>query len=480
MSLCYTPYSQEIRRSTRGLPLMRITSYGAAENVTGSKHILEVNGYKFLFDCGMFQGHREESVHRNKTLPFPADDLHGVILSHAHIDHSGILPVLIRRGYRGRIYATPATRDLCAIMLMDSAKIQERDARWLSKKNRQFFPPIYAEEDVRETMRRFVCIPYEMPFDLAPGVKVTFHDAGHVLGSAMAMVEFDENGQHRKFLYSGDLGREHMPILRDPWIPDCADVVMMESTYGDRDHDPIETLDSKLAEVINRTYKRGGKVIVPSFAFERAQEFIYALKRLEMQHRIPSIPVYVDSPLTVNITTVFRLHTDLFDDEIRNLIEQAGDPFQLNRIDYISNLEESMQLNSLTEPAIIISASGMCEYGRIVHHLRNNIEDKRNTVLIIGFQAKNTLGRRIVEKEKEVKMFGIKIPLNAEVRVLNSLSAHAGRSELVAFGKRFKDCAKKVLLVHGEAPAQASLKAGLEAEGAANIAIQQEGVPVEL
>lgn len=459
---------------------MRITSFGAAENVTGSKHILEVNGYKFLFDCGMFQGHREESVHRNKTLPFPADDLHGVVLSHAHIDHSGTLPVLIRRGYHGRIFATPATRDLCAVMLMDSAKIQERDAKWLSKKNRQFFPPIYAEEDVHETMRRFVCIPYEMPFDLAPGIKVTFHDAGHVLGSAMAMVEFEENGVPRSFLYSGDLGRENMAILRDPWIPTCADVVMMESTYGDRDHDPIETLDGKLAEIINRTYKRGGKVIVPSFAFERAQEFIYALKRLEMQHRIPTIPVYVDSPMTVNITSVFRLHTDLFDDEIQKIIEQAGDPFELNRIEYISNLEQSMQLNSITEPAIIISASGMCEYGRIVHHLRNNIEDKRNTVLIIGFQAKNTLGRRIVEREKEVKIFGVKVPLNAEVQVLNALSAHAGRKELIDFGLRFKDCAKKVLLVHGEPPAQTSLKDALEAGGAKNVHIQQEGIPIEL
>jgi metallo-beta-lactamase family protein len=459
---------------------MRITSYGAAENVTGSKHILEVNGHKFLFDCGMFQGHRAESAERNKGLPFAAEELRCVVLSHAHIDHSGTLPILIRRGYRGRIVSTPATRDLCAVMLMDSAKIQERDAKWLSRKNRQFFPPIFAEEDVRETMRRFVCVPYGMSEALAPGVILTFHDAGHVLGSAMCDVTFNENGTQRSFLYSGDIGRDNMPILRDPWRPECADVVMMESTYGDRDHDPIETLDSKLADVVNRTYERGGKLIVPSFAFERAQEFVYALKRLEMQHRIPTIPVFVDSPMTVNITEVFRLHFDLFDDEIRNVIEQAGDPFELSRIRYISNLEESMQLNSLREPAIIISASGMCEYGRIVHHLRNNIEDKRNTVLIIGFQAKNTLGRRIVEREKEVKIFGIKIPLNAEVKVLNSLSAHAGRSELIAFGKRFRECAKKVLLVHGENGALASLKSGLEEAGCNNIAIQQEGIPVEL
>ncbi len=459
---------------------MRITSYGAAENVTGSKHLLEVNGYRILFDCGMFQGKREESSMRNKALPFPVDSLHAVVLSHAHIDHSGILPVLARYGYKGRVFTTPATRDLCAIMLLDSSHIQERDARWLSKKHQTFVPPIYTDEDVREIMRHFISIPYDIVMEVAPGVCITFKDAGHVLGSAMVLVEFTENGKRRTLIYSGDIGRKNMPILKDPWEPDHADVVIMESTYGNRDHDPIETLDNELADVVNRTYNRGGKIVVPTFALERAQEFIFALKRLEMQKRIPLMPVYVDSPLTVNITEVFRLHADLFDEEIRKVMEESGDPFELHNIDYIRNLEQSMELNSLTKPAIILSASGMCEYGRILHHLRHNIEDERNTILIIGFQARNTLGRRIVEREREVRIFGIKHRLDAEVKVLNSLSAHAGRSELLDFGSRFKNSAERILLVHGEQEALDALSSGLAERGCNNVAIQEEAVTVEL
>lgn len=459
---------------------MRITAHGAAEGVTGSKHLLEVNGHRVLFDCGMFQGRRTESAERNRTLPFSVDDLHAVVLSHAHIDHSGILPLLGRRGYQGRIFATPATRDLCAVMLLDSARIQERDARWLSKRNESFVPPLYEEEDVRHIIRRFVCIPYNMPLDVAPGISVTFQDAGHVLGSAMCIAEFQENGTRRRFVFSGDLGRKNMPILRDPHEPDAADVVVMEGTYGDREHDPIETLDAKLADIICATHKRKGKVIVPTFALERAQEFVYALKRLEMNKRIPDIPVFVDSPLTVNLTEVFRLHTELFDDDLRDLMEKTGDPFELKQIRYIRRREESMALNSLEGSAIILSAAGMCEHGRILHHLRNNCENERNTILIIGFQAKNTLGRRIVERQRQIRIFGIKHPLNAHVHVLNALSAHAGRSELVDFGTRFNGRAEKLLLVHGEGPALDALKSGLEKRGCTNAEILQEGKTIEV
>ncbi|GMW00720.1 MAG: Ysh1p: subunit of polyadenylation factor I [Candidatus Hydrogenedentota bacterium] len=459
---------------------MRITSYGAAEDVTGSKHLLEVNGHRVLFDCGMFQGRRDITFQKNKQLPFDGRTLSCVVLSHAHIDHCGTLPILARHNFQGRIFATPATRDLCSVMLLDSAHIQERDARWLSKKKQTFVPPIYSEEDVQEVMRHFVCIPYDMPFEVAPGVRITYRDAGHVLGSAMVHTEIEENGSRKIFLFSGDIGRKNMPILRDPWEPAQADVVMMESTYGNRDHDPIETLEHKLAETINRTYNRGGKVIVPSFAFERAQEFIYTLKLLESKNKIPTMRVFVDSPMTVNITEVFRLHTDLFDDGTTNLMSDAGDPFLLKRIRYVHSVEESMEINEIDEPIIIISASGMCEYGRILHHLRNNCADERNTILIIGFQAKHTLGRRIVEREKDIKIFGVKQPLRAEVVVLNSLSAHAGRSELIAFGSRFKDTAGKILLVHGEEEALQALKSGLEDAGCRNVHIQKEGVPVDL
>ena len=459
---------------------MKITSYGAVGEVTGSKHLLEVNGHRVLFDCGMFQGKRKEADVKNRDFPFDGNQIDAVVLSHAHIDHSGLLPMLAKREFDGRIFTTPATRDLCAIMLLDSAHIQERDASWLSKKNQTFIPPLYTDVEVRAIMRRFICVPYDISIDVVPGVSVTFKDAGHVLGSAMSLVEFEEDGKHRRLIYTGDIGQKDMPILKDPWEPDDADVVIMESTYGDRDHDPMSALEDELADVINRTHDRGGKVIVPSFALERAQEFVYALKRLELANRIPEMPVYVDSPLTVNVTEVFRLHTDLFDDEIRDVMEHSGNPFELRDIDYIRNREASMRLNHLDKPAIIISAAGMCEHGRILHHLRNNCEDERNTILIIGFQAKNTLGRRIVERQPEIRIFGIKHPLNAEVGTLNSLSAHAGRTELIAFGKRFKGRAEKILLVHGEDTALEALKSGLEAEGCSNVAIQQEDEPVGL
>ena len=448
--------------------------------VTGSKHLLELNGRRVLLDCGMFQGRREEAARKNRAFPFDVSSLDSVVLSHAHIDHSGLLPMLARHNFRGRIYCTPATRNLCAIMLMDSAHIQERDAKWLSKRNETFVPPLYAQEDAQEIMRHFMTVDYDMPFDAAPGISVTFKDAGHILGSAMVLVEYVENDKKRKFIFSADIGRRNAPILEDPWAPDDADAVMMESTYGNRDHDPIGELDDQLADVVNRTYKRGGKLIVPSFALERAQEFVYALKRLEVAKRIPNIPVYVDSPLTVNITEVFRLHTGLFDDEIRDLMNNSGDPFELVNIQYIRNVEQSKQLNSLTKPAIIISASGMCEFGRILHHLRNNITDEKNTVLIIGFQAKNTLGRHIVERDMEVKIFGMKVPLHAEVKVLNALSAHAGRSELLDFGRRFKDRAEKIMLVHGEEEGLNALKEGLEAEGCKNVIIMAPGEPVTI
>ncbi|MDX9976376.1 MAG: MBL fold metallo-hydrolase [FCB group bacterium] len=459
--------------------MIRVTSYGAAQEVTGSKHLVEVDGYRVLLDCGMFQGRRMESDVRNRNLRFDASSLHAVVLSHAHIDHSGVLPVLIRQGFQGRIYATPATRDLCAVMLTDSAHIQQKDAEWLSKKNREFVPPLYRQEDVPPTMKRFVAMPYDEPFDPVPGMTVTFHDAGHVLGSAMVDIEYKDGGQDRRFLYTADIGRRNMPILRDPWVPDGADVVMMESTYGDRDHSPIETRDRDLGEVVRETVARGGKIIVPTFALERAQEFVYSLKRLEVAGEIPEIPVYVDSPLTVNITEIFRLHAEVFDTEFRRMIVENGDPFLLKHIKYISRVEESMALNDSHEPMIIISASGMCETGRILHHLRNNIEDPRNTILIIGFQAKNTLGRRLVEREPQVKIFGVKRPVNAQVKVMNSFSAHAGRGDLIEFGKQLKGKVDRILLVHGENGAQLALKTALEAEGL-KVEIQKEGVATEV
>jgi metallo-beta-lactamase family protein len=459
---------------------MKITSYGAAEGVTGTKHLIELNGHRILFDCGMFQGPRKESEERNRTLPFDPRTLDTVVLSHAHIDHSGVLPVLTKLGYAGRVYSTCATRDLCSLMLLDSANIQARDAEFLSKKNRSFVAPLYGEADVYEIMKRFVCMPYAERFEVLPGVQVTFQDAGHVLGSAIVCLDYRENGAARRLIFSGDLGRKHMPILKDPWAPDGADTLILESTYGDRDHDPIETMEENLAEIIRVTCARGGKIIIPSFALERAQEIIYTLKTLELRNAIPSVPVYVDSPLTVNITEVFRMHEECFDADMQRLMQQAGDPFRLNHIEYITKVQDSMALNTLRKPAIIISAGGMCEYGRILHHLRNNCEDPRNTILIVGFQAKNTLGRRIVERQRRIKIFGVERELNAEVKIMNSFSAHAGRSELVEFGKRFKDGARHILLVHGERTALTALETALRNEGLGQVSIQHEAEPVEV
>jgi metallo-beta-lactamase family protein len=459
---------------------MKITSYGAAREVTGSKHLLEVNGARILLDCGMFQGSRHEADQKNRNFHFAPESLDAMVLSHAHIDHSGVLPMLHRKGYKGRIYTTPATRDLCSVMLLDSAKIQQRDAEWLAKKKQSYVAPLYDEADVYAVMKRFVSFHYEERFEVAPDVFVTFHDAGHVLGSAMVAIDYKENGSERRFVFSGDIGRKNMPLLEDPWVPEDADAIMMESTYGDREHDPIEAIEAKLAEVILRTVRRGGKIIIPSFALERAQEVVFALKRLEMNGKIPSLPVYVDSPLTASITEIFRYHKESFDKETQQVQEAGGDPFELDRIEYVRNTDDSMRLNSITDPCVIISASGMCEVGRILHHLRNNCEDPRNTIAIVGFQAKNTLGRRIVERQPEIKIFGVKRQLKAEVVKFNGFSAHAGRSELIGFGEHCKGTKQRVLLVHGEDIALEALRSGLAQRDVRNITVMDEKYTVEV
>ncbi len=456
---------------------MKITSYGATEEVTGSKHLLEVNGFRILLDCGLFQGRRNEADRKNRSFGFDPASIHAVVLSHAHIDHSGLLPMLYKQGYRGNVYTTHATRDLCSIMLLDSAHIQERDAQWLSKKKMEFIPPLYSSDDVRETMRHFVSLPYETAMPLHENVTLTLHDAGHVLGSAMMELDIKENGTKKKLVFSGDIGRCNMPILRDPWAPSEADVVMMETTYGNREHHPIENVDKKLAQVIRETYERGGKIIVPSFALERAQEIIYALKRLESWEDVPKLPVFVDSPLTVDITEIFRLHTEGFDDDFGRVMRNAGNPFDLERIRYIRNVNESMELNRLKEPAIIVSASGMCEYGRVVHHLCNSIADPRNTVLIVGFQAQHTLGRRIVERNRTVRIHGVPYELNARVVIMNEFSAHAGHNELVDFAARFNGNIDQLLLVHGEPNAQKQLETDLRENGVTRITRQKYAAP---
>jgi metallo-beta-lactamase family protein len=434
---------------------MIIQFLGAIRTVTGSMHLISVNGTRILLDCGMFQGKRSEAYERNRIFPFNAADIDAVMLSHAHIDHAGNLPNLVKNGFRGPIYATGATRDLCNIMLYDSAYIQERDIEFVNKrhqkKNEPLVQSLYTVMDVTTAMSQFISINYEQPIQIADGVRATYLDAGHILGSAVTVLEVEENGKRKKIGFTGDLGRKNAPIIKDPQPIGSVDVLISESTYGGKLHDPIIGMKDSLCQVIKQTSDRGGKVIIPSFSVGRTQEIVYLLSELFDEGRLPVIPIYVDSPLAVNASDIFRLHTECFDEEMLTHLHANEDPFGFNRLVYVRSVDESKKLNSLQSSCVIISASGMCEGGRIVHHLANNIENPKNTILIVGFMAEHTLGRRIVEKQPEISIFGEVHTLNAEVVVLNSFSAHADQDELVKYIQAADQIQlKKIFLVHGE------------------------------
>lgn len=446
---------------------MEVEFVGAAGEVTGSRHIVHTEKARILLDCGFFQGRRTDSNRRNRELGFRARDIDVCVLSHAHIDHSGALPRLHKNGYRGAVFVTPATRDLCAAMLEDSAEIQKQDAAYINraikrdKADMEPVEPIYGQEDVIGLLRQMVSIPYHRREVIAEGVTLTYFDAGHVLGSAMVALDVDVQGEIRRLLFSGDLGRRHMPILRDPEVPPNATCLLMESTYGDRLHDPIEAMENELHDVIKRTIERGGKVVIPSFALERAQEIIYSLKRLRRQGRLPDVPVYVDSPLTVKLTDVFRIHPECFDKETRGLLMHNEDsPFDFEGLKYISSVEDSKSIDRSDDPCIVISASGMCEFGRVVHHLIATIESRKNTVVIVGWQAPHTLGRRLVERRTQVKIFGLMRERRAEVVVLNGFSAHADQADLVAYAEAVREAGplRQVALIHGEDKARFVLR----------------------
>lgn len=443
---------------------MEIEFIGAAQTVTGSMHLVRTKHATVLLDCGLYQGRRREAYERNANLPVPVDELSAVVLSHAHIDHSGAIPMLAKKGYDRPIYATPATRDLCTVMLRDAAAIQDSDARFLNKENRkegrdETVTPLYDDEDVVDAISRFISVPYRTRVPIARGVHLTFHDAGHVLGSAVTVLDLDEGGRHVRLAFTGDLGRRDRPILHDPEVPEGAEVLITESTYGDRLHDGVEKMDDDLASVVNRTFERGGKVLIPSFALERAQEVVFALKKLRKAKRIPPIPVFVDSPLTVRITDVFKLHPDCYDTEARALLRGRDSPFEFDDLRYVEDVEDSKEVALRPEPAIVISASGMCEAGRILHHLKAGIEDERNTVLIVGYQAQHTLGRRLVEQRARVRIFGVERERRAEVVVLNGFSAHADQADLIEYANacRERGPLRRVVLVHGDPKPQRRL-----------------------
>src|SRR6185369_12602950 len=394
------------RSAARGRrPLIDLTFLGAARTVTGSKHLLRTSRASVLLDCGLYQGRRHESFEKNRNIPVDTAALDAVVLSHAHIDHSGALPVLCREGFRGPIYATPATRDLAAPMLLDAALIQASDARHIARLVERGVPgvepvsPLYGEEDVTATLSQMIGVPYHRRQPIAPGVLATFLDAGHVLGSAIVVLDIEdqENAREVRIAFTGDLGRHHLPILRDPEVPSGVACLVTESTYGDRLHPPIERMGDELAEVVRRTHARGGKIVIPSFALERAQEIVYELKLLRGRGAIPPLPVYVDSPLAVKLTDVFRMHPECYDADTRALLRGEDGPFQFDGLTYVSDPAQSMAIDAEERPSIIISASGMCEAGRVLGHLRATIGDGRNTVVIVGFQAQHTLGRRLVE-----------------------------------------------------------------------------------
>lgn len=449
---------------------MQIEFAGAAREVTGSCHILRVGGKTVLLDCGMFQGRREESREKNAKLPLPVAEIDAIVLSHAHIDHSGRLPFLVREGYRGPIYCTAATRDLSAIMLADSAHIQEKDAEFLARRNKAAVAPLYSMRDAALAVDQMVGLTYDTTFDVVPGVRCTFTDAGHILGSASVALECTEGGETKRVIFSGDVGRKGLPIIRDPNPPaGGADVVLLESTYGNREHPSVEGAKQQLAEVIKTAAAKGGKVLIPAFAVGRTQEIVYDLHALVLDGAIPEVPIFVDSPLAIDATTVFAMHPEIFD-QSEDLVQRVHDLFKFVQVQYTRDATESKALNQRHGPMVIIAASGMMEAGRILHHLANNAADPRTTILVVGFQAEHTLGRRIVERAPMIRVYGEEIPLRAQVTVLNGYSAHGDRHELQAWldAVRAGNPGAKppvVHLVHGEPEAQDAFAAQLAVAG---------------
>lgn len=432
---------------------MKIQFYGGVHEVTGSAHMLITDKSRVLRDAGMFQGRRAEAREKNTTTYARMPHPDAVVLSHAHIDHAGNLPMLVKNGFTGPIHLTHPTAEICTYMLSDSAHIQNMDAAFLNKKRAKDdappVEPLYTQEDVDKTCALFRPHNYDEKVQITEDIHVTAYDAGHILGAALHIFDITENSHTHRIGYAFDLGRHNMPIIRNPVQLQEIDTLVIEATYGKRVHDDIGNAENLLADVVNRTHARDGKVIIPSFALERSQELLFVLARLRVQQRIPSIPVYLDSPLAANVTDVFRRHDALFDRETQELIK-SGDDFLGDNVTYTRSVEESKKLNDLDGPAIIISASGMCEAGRILHHLKNHAPDERNTVLFVGYQAEHTLGRRIIEGEPVIKVFGQKYPMNAEVAVLNTFSGHADKNDLISFVDNTGVRCKTFILVHGE------------------------------
>jgi metallo-beta-lactamase family protein len=449
---------------------MRIHFHGAAQTVTGSQHLLEINGHRLLLDCGLYQGRRSETYERNLNFSYDPRSLDAVILSHAHIDHCGNIPNLVKNGYEKLIYATSATVDLAKIMMADSGHIQESDAEFVNRKRlargEEPVEPLYTEADAEQAAGLFCAINYGEPFEPVPGVIARLVEAGHILGSAAISLEIEEKGRKIRFWFSGDIGRYKLPLLRDPVLPSDVDYLLMECTYGDKSHDDPGRAFEEFRQVVTRTIKRGGKVIVPAFAVGRTQELVYHLNMMMYADGVTPVPVFVDSPLAVNASTIFTKHPEVFDDETRWFVRQARHPaLDFKMLTYVQSVEESKALNQRKDPMIIISASGMAESGRILHHLRNNIENPLNTVCIVSWQAPHTLGRRLADREAQVKIFGEPYTVRAEIATIGGLSGHAGQDLLTKYALNVKEQVQKVFLVHGEEMPAAALTLKLAERG---------------
>ncbi len=466
---------------------MKIEFLGAAKEVTGSKHLITTKkNTKILLDCGMFQGKGLDTDSNNRDLGFNPKEIDYLFLSHPHIDHSGLIPYIVKLGFKGMIFCTPATRDLCSIMLADSGFIQENDTYTFNKKRaRQGLDPvepIYTLEDAQNAMQYFVSIPYDKEFNISPEISVKFTDNGHILGSATVNLAIKEGRKTTRVAFTGDIGRYSKRILKAPQPFPQADYIIMESTYGDRLHENVDESESQLLSAVQDTcVKKKGKLIIPSFAIGRAQEIIYALDKLTHKGLLPDVDVYVDSPLSINATNIMRLHTECFNKEFKKYMKEDNDPFGFDRLQYVRSKEKSKALNSDFRPMIIISASGMMEAGRVKHHIANNIENHRTTILGVGYCAPSTLGHRILRGDKEVSIFGIKYRVKAEIRTIDSYSAHADYNEML----KFLDCQDKtqikgIFLVHGEEETQKNFKRTLRLNGYSKIRIPAKKEVIEI
>jgi len=465
---------------------VKLTFHGAARTVTGSMHLLELGSYKVLMDCGLYQGKRKESNKRNRNFPFSPSELDAVILSHAHIDHSGNLPNLVKQGFRGPIYTTHATAHLDNIMLLDSGYIQEKDAEYLNRKllkqGKEPIEPLYTKEDAARVAPLFNCVDYEEEFEPVPGIKAHLVDAGHILGSASVVLDIEDGETSKRLWFSGDIGRPGLLLIQDPVLPQDADYLIMESTYGDTKKRGSESAFLELKEVVQKTIQRKGRLIIPAFAVGRTQELVYGLHKMIEAGDIPEIPVFVDSPLAIRASQVFREHPECFDEETQQFIAEDKHHAALgfDRLKYTLSVEESKAINFTDPPYVVISASGMAETGRILHHLKNHIEDSRNTILIVSWQAPHTLGRRLADREKEIKIFGKKYNRRAEVVTINGFSAHAGQNGLLAYANETKDTLKKVFLVHGEPRGAEPLMEKLQERGFPEVIYPESGAVFEL